>query len=142
MIKLTQEYLKECVDYDPETGVFKWKERPKHHFEKELSYHSFNANLAGKEIHTVVSGGYMSIKIHGKMYGAHRVAFLFMEGYMPENHVDHIDRDKSNNRWGNLREVSRNCNSQNCNISKNNKSGVTGVCWNRADKKWKAYIYF
>ena len=63
-----------------------------------------------------------------------------MEGYLPENQVDHIDKNQYNNKWSNLREVSNQCNQQNCNLAKNNTSGVTGVCWNKHAKKWKARI--
>ena len=61
-----------------------------------------------------------------------------MEGYFPENNVDHIDRDTTNNKWNNLRHVSKVCNSRNKDISVKNKSGITGVHWDK--NKWRASI--
>lgn len=78
--------------------------------------------------------------INGKLYKNHRLAFLYMEGYFPENGIDHIDRNKTNNSWNNLREVSHTCNMRNCKIQANNKSGITGVCWYKASNKWQAHI--
>lgn len=63
-----------------------------------------------------------------------------IDGYLPENDVDHIDRDRINNKWNNLREVSRSCNLRNCNISKINTSGITGVSWSKQLNKWVAQI--
>ena len=82
----------------------------------------------------------MYIGIGYKMYQISRLAFLYMEGYFPENDVDHINRISTDNRWNNLREVSPQCNSRNCNLSKKNKSKVTGVLWIKRDKKWLADI--
>lgn len=138
--RLTQSYLKECLTYDPDTGIFVWNTRPLSHFKNSHGMNTFNAQLANKE--TVYKGnrGYFMISLNKRLYLAHRLAFLYMEGYFPENDVDHIDRDKSNNKWSNLREVSTQCNMQNCNLSKANKSGVCGVYWSRWDNKWIATI--
>lgn len=128
-MKLTQERLKELLGYDPETGVFTWK--------VDTVKHKIKGNLAGclnKDT------GYIQISIGNKSFLAHRLAFLYMEGYLPENGVDHIDRDRSNNKWNNLREVSQSCNMRNRLVLKNNKSGVAGVCWHKRDKKWISSI--
>lgn len=61
-----------------------------------------------------------------------------MEGYWPENDIDHINRVKTDNRWSNLREVSKSCNMRNRSLLKNNKSGITGVRWRCKHKKWIA----
>ena len=84
--------------------------------------------------------GYIVIMINGKNYFAHRLVFLYMEGYLPENDVDHINRIRNDNRWCNLREVSRSCNMKNINIRKDNASGITGVSWDKRRKKWIARI--
>ena len=126
--KLTQDRLKELLDYDPETGIF------------------INKTNRGKKIKKgsktghLDKDGYWQICIDYKNYRAHRLVFLYMEGYLPENGIDHIDRNKLNNRRNNLREVSQTCNRRNCNIYKANKSGVTGVCWYKRDKKWEVSI--
>lgn len=139
--KLTQEYLKECLTYDPETGIFTWNIRPESHFKTKIGYNVFKNQFSGKKAGNIdIISGYYKIKISEKSYQAHRLAFLYVEGYIPENQVDHIDRDRLNNKWHNLREVSNQCNQQNCNLQVNNKSGVCGVSWSGTCKKWKSSI--
>lgn len=122
--KLTQKRLKELLHYDPETGVF-----------------SNNINRSSRALKGLKTGtdngrGYIKIKINKKMYYAHRLAWLYKYGYSPENEIDHINRNKSDNRLCNLRHVSRVCNSQNSSISIRNKTGVTGVSFHKKAKKW------
>lgn len=125
-IPLTQDELKKQLHYDPETGIFTWKIN--------------KANIkAGMEAGSI-SHGYRQITFNRKVLRLHRLAFLYMEGYLPENDVDHINRIKDDNRWSNLREVNRVCNSRNCNINKNNTSGITGVTWDTQNKKWCAQL--
>jgi len=139
--KLTQEYLKECLIYNPETGIFIWKERPLSHFKNSHGLNIWNSKWSNKESGGLkCDSGYLSITIDDKSYYAHRLAFLYMEGYLPENLVDHIDRNRANNKWKNLREASQRCNLQNCNLSKANKSGVTGVTWRKSNNKWRSII--
>lgn len=86
------------------------------------------------------SNGYLSTTVDGKNYRVHRLVFLWLYGYLPENDIDHRDRTKLNNRPYNLREASRSCNSRNSKLSKRNTSGIKGVYWSKAAKKWQAYI--
>lgn len=137
--KLTQDFLKECLTYNPETGIFIWNTRPLSHFKTKSIWKTWNSRLSGKEAGSI-SYGYVQVSIDKKKYGMHRLAFLYMEGYFPENQVDHIDRIRSNNKWDNLREVSNQCNSQNCNIKINNTSGVCGVVWHNKPEKWSSSI--
>lgn len=125
--KLTQNKLKELLNYDPESGVFSWKLTPTNSVKVGAS--------AGS-----LSHGYIRIMVDGKHYHAHRLAFLWMEGYFPENDVDHINRIKDDNRWCNLREVSRSCNIRNTGNPSTNTSGVKGVSWNKRDNKWQTMI--
>ncbi len=60
-------------------------------------------------------------------------------GYLPEV-LDHINRDRVDNRTDNLREATASENSQNQSMYKNNKSGFKGVSWFKRDKKWVAQI--
>lgn len=137
--KLTQEYLKEALHYDPETGIFTWNERPESHFKNYGRYLSWNDRFSNKTI-GCFDEGYLKTSIDNKLYRLQRLAWLYMEGYLPEHQVDHMDRNKANNKWENLREVSAICNAQNCNMKKNNKSGVTGVCFVKNLNKWRAAI--
>lgn len=125
---LTQKRLKEVVKYAPETGVFTWKTC--------LS----NSVRLGAVSGYINNRGYRIIAVDSKNYPAHRLAFLFMAGYLPEHEVDHMDGDKDNNAWVNLREVSHSCNLQNQKTHSNNKSGFRGVCWSKSSRKWSSYI--
>lgn len=126
--KLTQLELKANLHYNPETGIFTWiKGR------SNIKAGTIAGSLSKKY-------GYNYITINNNMYFAHRLAWLYMEGYFPETDIDHINRDRNDNRFKNLRVVSRLCNSRNSGISKNNISGVTGVSINSSDGKWVAQI--
>ena len=70
------------------------------------------------------NGGYLEGKILGKYYKAHRVIWLWMTGEWPKEQVDHINHDRTDNRWCNLREASRLENYRNQSQYKNNKSGL------------------
>jgi hypothetical protein len=84
----------------------------------------------------------LRISINGKQRFAHRLAFLLMTGCCPK-FVDHIDGNRSNNRWNNLREASIQINQQNLrSAQKNNTSGYLGVMYHKNRKKpWSARIY-
>jgi len=139
--KLTQAYLKEALHYDTETGIFTWLTRPVSHFKNSHECNNCNSRLANTKAGSVnKDDGYLRIKLKPKLYFAHRLAFLYMEGYLPENDVDHIDRNRANNKWSNLREVSTRCNLQNCNLSKNNTYGVNGITWHKRADKWMSQI--
>ena len=125
---ITQDRLKEVLDYNQETGIFQWKVSS-----GNASAGSVAGSSDGKE-------GYILIGIDGRLYRAHRLAILYTDGYMPENTVDHRDRIPWHNWRDNLREASYQCQMRNCGMLKNNTSGVKGVCWNRMAGKWKARI--
>lgn len=128
-MSLTQHKLKTLLDYNSETGVFTW-----------ICTSKYSNLLPGDIAGCLDNKGYRIITIEEKSYKAHRLAFLWMEGYLPENAVDHFDRNKDNNAWSNLREVSAQCNARNRAIISTNRSGITGVCWSKATKKWQATI--
>jgi len=125
--KLTQERLKQLLDYDFETGFFKWKK-------------SRGGNKTGDFAGSLDSHGYFQITVNKKPYLASRLVFLWVDGYWPENEIDHIDRIPTNNKRKNLREVSKSCNMRNCRIGKNNKSGIKGVYFSNGHGKWRASI--
>lgn len=124
---LTQNELKRLLEYDPESGIFTRRV-------------SRGGMKAGSVAGCLRPYGYTSIRVGGKDYQSHRLAFLYMEGYMPENEIDHINRDPGDNRWSNLREVSRQCNIRNASVHSANKSRVKGVCWDRSRNKWMAQV--
>ncbi len=124
---LTQERLKEVLKYNPDTGIFIW-ERP-----------SRSKVTKGEEAGCLCDG-YIQIGIDYVKYRAHRLAWLYMEGYFPEQEVDHKDRVRRNNKWENLRLVSNQCQSRNIGNFTHNKSGVKGVSWIERDAKWGSWI--
>lgn len=123
---LTQKRLKVLLTYNPETGIFK---------RNITSGGKVKGGVAGSK-----SNGYNRISIDGSTYMAHRLAFLYMEGYWPEYQIDHINRKRNDNRWQNLRHVTRSCNIKNTGLKSNNTSGVTGVSWWSTQNRYGVYI--
>lgn len=114
---LTQADLKHRLSYDPCTGIFIWINPPAIRSEKK----GLVAGFVGK-------CGYVKIKINGALHSAHRLAWLYMMGKWPPEDVDHINLNKSDNRWENLRAATPTQNRQNRGIPKRNKTGFLGVC--------------
>lgn len=111
-MEISQEYLRERVTYDPLTGLFAYNERPQSHFRSSRACNAWNARFAGALTGTKDSRGHIQIKLDGKRHLAHRMAFLYMDGAIPDE-VDHIDRNKTNNAWSNLRSADRSQNAAN-----------------------------
>jgi hypothetical protein len=125
--KLTYERLLEVLRYEPETGVFVWKV-------------CRGRMKAGTVAGRLGVDGYYQIGIDKNLYFAHRLAWLYVYGYMPENSIDHINKVKGDNRIRNLREVSHQCNLRNSKRACNNTSGVCGVYWDKKCNKWRVGI--
>lgn len=120
---LTATKCREFLDYNPDTGVFLWKKS--------------KVKAAGRTAGTITSHGYYQISICCRVYYAHRLAWLYMTGEWPKDQVDHIDMDKSNNRFANLRESDASRNSANTKTRKN-RSGLKGARWDKG--KWSSTI--
>jgi len=127
-VPLTADRLRTLLHYNPETGVFtrlvrdgKW----------------LPGQVAGS---AQASHGYVAIGVAGKPRLAHRLAWLYVYGEWPASVIDHINRDRTDNRIGNLRSVSPAENGQNTKLRLDNKSGHKGVIWYRRDRVWRAYI--
>jgi len=126
---ITQKELKKVLHYEPTTGIFTWK-----------VYRNYNAKVGDTAGSLNKASGYIRIRIYSRLYEAHRLAWLYMEGYFPEHDIDHRFRIRSDNRWSELRHVSKQCNSRNCKIRSDNKSGVTGISWYKPLNKWVVRI--
>lgn len=111
MAEITQERLFEALSYDPESGDFKWK--------KKVNRRVVVGSAAGG-LHR--STGYWRLAIDGVNYKAHRLAWFWTFGVWPDGEIDHIDCDKTNNRIGNLRDVSHLKNMQNERMARRNSS--------------------
>lgn len=117
---ITQDYLKEYLNYDPETGIFKWI---KVKFKSQINL----GQVAG----FITSQGYRIIRMKSRNYLAHRLAWLYMTGEWPENYIDHINHIKDDNRFINLRKATNQENQFNAKLSIKNKSGYKGVCFHK-----------
>jgi hypothetical protein len=125
--------LRELLTYDPASGDFRWKARPDNK--------QFNSHFAGSIAGTTQSMGYRAIRVDGRSYLAHRMAFLYLRGFWPPGNVDHIDRDPANNAFKNLRSGSQSQNRGNSRRPCNNSTGKKGVYFRRDHKDWFAQIH-
>lgn len=130
---LTREYVAALLSYNKITGVFRWKECT-------FKSNQWNAAWAGKEAGSLHHTGYIYIGINGRLYGAHRLAWLLVFGEWPEFEIDHKRGNRADNRISELRPASRPQNGMNRGAYKNNSSGFKGVCWHKRIKKWTARI--
>lgn len=131
-MELTQAYLKECFDYDPETGNLIWRERPRSHFKTRQAFESsrrFVGRAAG------ACDRYRLVHL-GKLYGAHRLVWFWHHGRFPAGEIDHINRDGLDNRIENLRECSR---TQNVWCMRSKRQGLRGV-YRTSSNRWQALI--
>jgi hypothetical protein len=86
------------------------------------------------------SDGYRYIRIDYNLYPEHRLAWLHMTGEWPTAGIDHINCDRLDNRWSNLREATKAKNAMNMHIRADNTSGYKGVSWSKIRRKWIAHI--
>ena len=125
---LTQSYISECFLYDEQTGNLIHKK-------------TTNVRKAGSVAGSPNEFGYQKIGIDGKVYSAHRLVWILFNGEIADGLcIDHINRNKSDNRISNLRLVTRKQNMENTSRPTTNISGYKGVSWWRATSKWKAQI--
>lgn len=123
----SNELIDSMLSYDPDSGVFIWKSNS-------------GSARKGKNAGTVNSAGYITICVGGVMHRAHRIAFYVMTGKFPEKTVDHINGDRKDNRWSNLRSVGQSINLKNSKMSISNKSGVVGVFWEKRNSRWRSIV--
>lgn len=110
-------YLRECFEYDPETGVLTWKDRPRAHFRAPNAYATFQKNCAGKAAGNLAPHGYVTVRLNRKLLYAHRIAWVLMTGVWPLVNIDHVNGNKADNRWTNLRLASQSQNMTNVPIN-------------------------
>lgn len=125
--RLSHERLMYLLDYDTSTGVFTRKTR------------TCNRVKAGSRADVSDGCGYLRVRVDNIVYRAHRLAWFYVTGRWP-TYIDHINRDKEDNRFSNLRECTLSENCVNKDLKKTNKSGVKGVCWHKSTKKWICQI--
>jgi hypothetical protein len=135
-----QTRLHELLSYDLQTGKLYWKSRDIREFATERAAKTWNKRFAGKEAFTAVrADGYFGGAINSINYLAHRVIFMMLHGYEPEQ-IDHDNRDRSDNRPGNLVDSNATHNSRNAKRYSNNTSGHTGITWDKSRQSWITQI--
>lgn len=146
-IKLTQEIVRELLDYNPDTGLFFWKKRSPKWFNcgkinpksKALWWNNQHEGARALQFPDKSRGGYLRGAILGHKYCAHQIAFLYMTGDWPKV-VDHINGIRDDNRWCNLRNGTYGENAKNAKLRKDNKTGFAGIYFSRSENKLKVYI--
>lgn len=123
---ITQARLKELLHYDPESGIFTWL--------KAVS----NALDILKPAGHLNNCGYIIIAIDRRKYVAHKLAWLYMTGHLPDHVIDHINNNRADNKWSNLREATRQQNQWNRPVGINNATGLKGAY--KFKNKFKSYI--
>jgi hypothetical protein len=125
---VTQDRLKELFNYNKLTGLFTRI--------LKVSPDTYIGEIAG---YISTEDNYVRIEIDNRVYLAHRLAFLYVEGYIP-TYIDHVDTVRCNNIWANLRECTKSQNGLNSKINSLNTVGVKGLTWNKAGKTYVARL--
>ena len=113
---LTWEALTDVLSYDPATGEFRWVKSPRN---------GWNGRIAGHVDHA--KGGYRYIKLSGRAFLTSRLAWLHETKEWPAGVVDHINGNRIDDRWENLRDVEQAKNALNKSLNRNNLTGIPGV---------------
>ncbi len=125
---MDQATLKGLLEYSPDTGAFTWRTML-------CRRNPVGAPAGCREVKST------RIRIHGKAYQAHRLAWMYMTGAYPQNFIDHINGDPFDNRWLNLRDVTLSSNSQNQRRPHSrNKTGLLGAHSHGRNGKWSSSI--
>jgi hypothetical protein len=128
MVSITQERLRALLSYDSESGLFTWR----------------NAAGQGGRIPpgsvagSIGSQGYRVITIGSQRLSAARLAWLYVYGVWPPNQIDHINRERSDDRISNLRLATSGQNKANNGMYRNNTSGFKGVYFDKERGHWRA----
>ena len=130
--QVTRELVKEFLNYNELTGVFTWLPRDRKYFASEHSFKVWNTRFSGKTAGSICldSSGYqfLNIGILGRLYKAHRLAWLYVTGDPAPKEIDHKNQNALDNSWGNLRDGTGK-NARNHSLQRSNTSGFTGVSW-------------
>lgn len=139
--EMPAKFVRECLDYDPDTGILTWRWRPDSHFTSKESALRSNARFAGNIAGSDTGSGYSAVFISGSRMYSHRLAWIITFGDLSVDlEIDHISGRRGDNRLVNLRAVSRSENHKNTKKPRTNSSGRIGVSWHKASQKWRVDI--
>jgi hypothetical protein len=130
---MDHELLRAAFNYDPTTGVFTRKKK-------------WGSKSVGSVVGGLSRAGYVQINFNGRTHTAQRLAWLYVHGRWPAGVIDHINRNRADNRVKNLRDVSSSKNAHNSDARQNSQSNVKGVSLRslrngrRPKKAWRADI--
>lgn len=133
---ITQEMVKQWFHYDPDTGSFI----------RLLRYDSYGKLCKTyKPVEGRNNRGYYWVGVFGKNCLVHRLIWLWMTGEHPSGEIDHVDGNRTNNRWSNLRDVNSFENARNQGVRVDCSSGVRGVTYQsregyKGNPYWSARI--
>jgi hypothetical protein len=127
----TQAEILALLDYCPIRGVLTWRRR-------DAARPEWNSRYAGKYAGTPHNMGYVSVRIYGVRYLAHRIIWVLLHGSPPDGVIDHINGDRSDNRPDNLRDVTS---EENCwNTHARAQCGYKGVRFHSHNRSFQARI--
>lgn len=137
--------LRNLLTYDMESGLLFWKPRDVSMFldgkhSRERTCAKWNTRFSGKQAFNIDDHGYRRGFLLGRKYSAHRVIWAICYGHWPAGEIDHIDGNPANNAFSNLRLSTHQQNSLNRKIRRDCTSGVKGISWHKASRKWRARI--
>jgi hypothetical protein len=137
-----QAELKEFFDFDWDTGVLSHRSRPLSLFPDERTGKTWNTKFAGKEAGRLRPSGYRTVSLYGSICQTHRIVYKWVTGLdIEDTHLDHIDSDRSNNRFHNLQPITQQQNVwKQSERNRNTSSVYKGVSWHKASGKWISYI--
>jgi HNH endonuclease len=121
---LTRARLRELLHYDKATGEFRWLER------------------VGNELRPGIVAGSVNIRVQGRHYSAHQLAWLYTTGRWGRPMIDHRDGNSMNNRWSNLRLATASQNNANRRLPGHNTSGYKGVVYCHKSRRWRGFIRY
>ncbi len=126
---INQKLIDELLIYNQQEGAFYWR-------------HRRGPVKAGARAGSITKDGYWVIGIKFVLIREHHLVWFMETGLFPpkEKHVDHINRNRLDNRFSNLRLADQWQNLGNCKLSKNNTTGHRNVVFNRKNKSYQVQI--
>jgi hypothetical protein len=139
------DFLRKVLRYEQDSGKLFWRTRTPDTFQdgcagSENICRRWNGRYAGREAFTADDRGYKQGSVGGINVRAHQVTWAMMTGAWQTDDIDHVDMDKGNNRWPNLRAASRSENKFNVGLRSDNTSGIKGVWYHSQCRKWAAEV--